>query len=117
MNENVREVPESESKNTKKYIRIGQGTFQGALYRNIFSKFQPAYNLIDRNTVYNITGTPARQLEEIENRVAGHIVKITLKPRESAKYDREYLAITHIENLGLAEKKPLTLEGFSETEL
>jgi len=102
--------------NERVYRRIGEGMFEGILFKNTFSHFQPAYSLVNGNITYDITGTPARQLEEIANRVIGHRVRIVLESRISPRFRKGYLTITRIENLSNGNnKKQLELVGFKDT--
>jgi hypothetical protein len=108
-----KKVPENA--NAKSYQKIGQGTYEGTLYKNVYSQFQPSYNLVSGNIIYNITGTPARQLEELKDKVAGHRIRIVLEERISPRFRKGYYAITRIENLSNGNsKKQLELVGFDE---
>jgi len=97
--EKMKNVERDEIGNTKMYAKLTDaGEYEGILFRNTKSKFQPAYNLKENSgLVWNVRGYMSKQLRAIEDDVVNHRVRILVEKAHSNKYNKDFLKITRIE--------------------
>ena len=84
--------------NTKMYAKLTDaGEYEGILFRNTKSKFQPSYNLKENSgLVWNIRGYMAKQLTVIEGDTVNHKVHIIVEKAHSNKYNKDFLKISKV---------------------
>jgi len=84
--------------NTKMYAKLTDtGEYEGILFRNTKSKFQPSYNLKENSgLVWNIHGYMAKQLKVVEDDTVNHRVQITVEKAHTNKYNKDFLKISKI---------------------
>jgi len=88
-----------------------EGEYEGLLFKNTKSRFQPAYNLvINDRLVINITGYMARQIKEIETEILNKKVKLSVSKVHTNKYNKDFFKITGLKVYPNSIQSKLTIE-------
>ena len=105
-----------ENVENRQYMKLeNPGEYEGILFKNTKSRFQPAYNLVvNDNLVLNIRGYIARQIREIENEVVNHKVFMKIEKKHSNKYNNDFLKITGLKVFENATQSKLQVEHIIE---
>ena len=100
----------------RQYMKLeNAGEYEGILFKNTKSRFQPAYNLVvNDNLVLNIKGYVAKQIKEIEPEVVNHKVYMKVEKKHSKKYNKDFLKIVGIKVFENAIQSKLQVEHIIE---
>ena len=100
----------------RQYMKLeNAGEYEGILFKNTKSRFQPAYNLVVNNSlVYNIRGYMAKQIKEIEPEVVNHKVYMKIEKKHSNKYNKDFLKIIGLKVFENAIQTKLQVEHIIE---
>jgi len=100
----------------RQYMKLeNAGEYEGILFKNTKSRFQPAYNLVvNDNLVLNIRGYIAKQIREIEPEVINHKIYMKIEKKHSNKYNKDFLKIVGIKVFENAIQSKLQVEHIIE---
>ena len=109
-------VENKENEVKREYEKITQqGEYEGLLFKNTKSRFQPAYNLvINDKLVMNITGYMAKQIRQVEGEIINKKVKLLIEKVHTNKYNKDFLKIVSLKVYPNSVQSKLTIEYIKE---
>jgi len=92
-----------------------EGEYEGLLFKNTKSRFQPSYKLVVNDKLaLNITGYMAKQIKEIESEILNKKVKLFIEKVHTNKYNIDFFKITSLKVYPNTVQTKLTVEYIKE---
>jgi len=111
-----KEVENKENGVNRQYEKLTRsGEYEGLLFKNTKSRFQPAYNLVvDDRLALNITGYMAKQIRQVEQEIINKKVKISVEKVHTNKYNKDFLKIVGLKVYPNSIQSKLEIEYIKE---
>jgi len=111
----MNKVENKENEAKREYEKITQqGEYEGLLFKNTKSRFQPSYNLVSDKITFNITGYMAKQIKEIESEILNKKVRILVEKVHTNKYNKDFYKITGLKVFPNTVQNKLVIEYIKE---